>query len=168
MALPHLIDRCLPSGVKGFAYALLFATSATTLTGVWSAMSAMWIGDFSKKKPDASCKRSVKITLLFAAISFVLANTLVDKVFDKLILANIPVAALSFGLLAGFHWKKASRPGVIASIAMGVLCGAGAYWYFGEEGGYTWYWAVLGIPLTFLTGTVVSLRYRAPFTEIKA
>ncbi len=46
MAFPQLIDRCLPLGIKGFAYALLFATSATTLTGVWNAMAAMAIGDF--------------------------------------------------------------------------------------------------------------------------
>ncbi|MBS0603555.1 MAG: sodium:solute symporter [Verrucomicrobia bacterium] len=157
MALPHLIDRCLPSGVKGFAYALLFATSATTLTGVWSAMSAMWIGDFSKADPASSCKRSIRITLLFAMASLLMANTLVDKVFDKLILANIPVAALSFGLLAGFYWKRASRRGVMMSIAMGCLCGAGACLIFGEQGGYTWYWAVWGVPLTFLTGTLSSL-----------
>lgn len=159
MALPHLIDRCLPYGMKGFAYALLFATSATTLTGVWSAMSAMWIGDFLKTgdQPLGSCRRSILITLCFAAISYLLANTVVDKVFDKLILANIPVAALSFGLLAGFYWKKASRQGVILSIAMGILCGIGAYWIFGEEGGYTWYWAVFGIPLIFATGIIVSV-----------
>lgn len=157
MALPHLIDRCLPAGARGFAYALLFATSATTLTGVWSAMAAMWIGDFSKSTLKTSCKRSIATTLVFAAFSFLMANTLVDKVFDKLILANIPVAALSFGLLAGFHWKKASRPGAIASIAMGIAVGIGAYLIFGEAGGYTWYWAVIGIPLIFLSGIAVSL-----------
>jgi solute:Na+ symporter, SSS family len=162
MALPHLIDRCLPAGLKGFAYALLFATSATTLTGVWSAMTAMWIGDFTKADPSREpkgCHRSISITLCFAGISFVLANTLVDKVFDKLILANIPVAALSFGLLAGFYWKRVSRRGVFLSVLMGCLCGSGAYWFFGEEGGYTWYWAVYGIPLTFLTGMITSILY---------
>ena len=155
-ALPNLIDRCLPSGIKGFAYALLFATSATTLTGVWSAMAAMGIGDFTKASPASTFRRSMRLTLCFASISYLLANTLVDKVFDKLILANIPVAALSFGLLAGFYWKRASRAGVIASIVMGILCGGGAYWIFGEKGGYTWYWAVIGIPLIFGTGIIVS------------
>jgi len=162
MALPHLIACCLPIGLRGFSYAVLFATSATTLTGVWSAMSAMWIGDFIKNSAiskQKNCKRSILITFMFATLSFLLANTLVDKVFDKLILANIPVAALSFGLLAGFYWKRASRQGVLFSIIMGCICGIGAYWIFGEEGGYTWYWAVYGIPLTFLTGITASLLY---------
>jgi Na+/proline symporter len=161
MALPNLIDQCLPKGIKGLAYALLFATSATTLTGVWSAMTAMWIGDFSKQATPTihSYKRGVYITLCFALLSYVLANTLVDKVFDKLILANIPVAALSFGLLAGFYWKKASREAAITSMMMGILCGCGAYWIFGEEGGYTWYWAVFGIPLIFITGIITAFYY---------
>ncbi|NGX53314.1 MAG: putative symporter YidK [Chlamydiae bacterium] len=157
-AFPTLIHTVLPRGFKGFAYALFFTTSATTLTGVWSAMSAMWIGDFLKSpSKQTDYRRSMMATLFFAGISFLLANTLVDKVFDKLILANIPVAALSFGLLAGFYWKKASRLGVLISIIMGCACGVGAYWIFGEAGGYTWYWAVYGIPLIFLTGIAGSL-----------
>jgi len=155
-ALPSLIDRCLPLGFKGIAYALLFATSATTLTGVWSAMSAMWIGDFLKTRSDSTL-RSILITVFFGAISLILANTLIDSVFNKLILANIPVAALSFGLLAGFYWKKTSLPGVYLSILMGCICGVGSYCIFREEGGYTWYWAIYGIPLTFLVGILGSL-----------
>ncbi len=95
----------------------------------------------------------MRLTLLFAVLSITLANTLVDKVFDKLILANIPVAALSFGLLAGFYWKKASPQGVVLSIVVGCASGVLAYLIFGEEGGYTWYWATVGIPLIFLRGS---------------
>lgn len=164
-ALPFLINHCLPFGIKGSAYALLFATSATTLTGLWSAMSSMWIGDFLKTDPDKQnigYKRSINITIMFALISLVLANTLVDKVFDKLILANIPVAALSFGLLAGFYWKKASWQGVYLSIFVGCISGIGSFLVFGESGGYTWYWTVYGIPLIFLSGILGSLFSREP------
>lgn len=156
-ALPSLLVRCLPHGLKGVGYTLLFATSATTLTGVWSAMSAMWIGDFMHSPEEGGCKRGIFLTLCFALFSYILANTLVDRVFDKLILANIPVAALSFGLLAGFYWKRASRLGVYLSLLVGCLCGTGAYWYYGESGCYTWYWAVYGIPLIFLSGMVGSI-----------
>lgn len=158
-ALPYLINNCLPRGFTGAGYALLFATSATTLTGLWSAMSAMWIGDFLKTSADnkEGCQRSILTTITFALISLVLANTLVDRVFEKLILANIPVAALSFGLLAGFYWKKASCQGVYLSVVTGCLCGTGAYWFFGEEGHYTWYWTVYGIPLIFLSGVLGSI-----------
>jgi Na+/proline symporter len=164
MALPKLINQCLPSGLKGLAYALLFTTSATTLTGVWSTMASMAVGDFMKETPGY--RRTIWLTLGFALASLILANTLVDKVFDKLILANIPVAALSFGLLAGFYWKRASRIGVLASIGTGCFCGVFAYLIFGEEGGYTWYWAVFGIPLTFATGIVTSLLSPRPLEDV--
>ncbi len=154
-ALPQLINQFFPLGFKGFAFAILFTTSATTLTGVWSAMTAMLIGDFLKPK-IASRNRPIWITTCFAVLSYLLANSLVDHVFDKLILANIPVAALSFGLLAGFYWQKVTRLGVYLSIIVGCMCGVGSYLRFGESGGYTWYWAVYGIPLSFLAGVIGS------------
>ncbi|MCH9626444.1 MAG: hypothetical protein S4CHLAM2_00660 [Chlamydiales bacterium] len=162
-ALPHLIHTCLPKGVRGAAYALLFATSATTLTGLWSALSAMWIGDFLKTSAE-SAQRSVRVTLGFALIAYCLANTVVDKVFDKMILANIPIAALAFALLAGFYWKRATPLSAYVSITVGSLCGVGAYLYFGEAGGYTWYWAVYGIPLTFVSGILCCIKVRLPRT----
>jgi solute:Na+ symporter, SSS family len=166
-ALPQLIHQFFPLGFKGFAFAILFTISATTLTGVWSAMSAMFIGDFlipqsqvsgrlGYKTKIASRNRPILITTCFAVLSYLLANSLVDRVFNKMILANIPVAALSFGLLAGFYWQTATRLGVYLSILVGCMCGIGSYLLFGESGGYTWYWAVYGIPFSFLAGVMGS------------
>ncbi|MFZ0565348.1 MAG: hypothetical protein WAM28_04110 [Chlamydiales bacterium] len=161
LAFPTLINCCFPKGFKGLAYALLFATTATTLTGVWNAMAAMWIGDFMKPSTATEgCFRSIVATSIFALISFILSNTLIDKVFEKMILANIPIAALSFGLLAGFYWKSVSYKGVLISIMMGCFCGIGAYCLFGEERCYTWYWAAYGIPLIFISGFVGSLIFK--------
>lgn len=156
MALPYIISQVLPDGVRGLGYAILIAASATTLTGVWSAMTTMVIGDFCKKEVQ-NANRAVVITLLFAGVSYLLCNLFVDQIFQKLILANIPVAALSFALLAGFYWQRASRVGAYCSIITGLIVGVFSYWYWGEEGGYTWYWAMFGIPLIFFTGVVGSL-----------
>ena len=149
-ALPTLIRHTLPKGMAGFAYALLFATSATTLTGVWNALTSLW--------GSSSTKKSIQMTLGFALISFILANTLIDQVFDKIILANIPVAALAFSLLAGFYWKRVAKEAAIVSIITGVLAGGAAYFFFREN--YTLYWAFLGIPLSFVSGALVNFRYR--------
>ncbi len=173
MAFPNLIHQCLPIGIKGCMYALLFATSATTLTGIWSAIAAMWMADFTSTKntTQKGCYRSIMIILSFAFCSYLLSNTLIDQVFDKMILANIPVAALSFGLLAGFYWKRASKVGVIASIIAGCICGISAYGFFGESGMYTWYWAMYGIPFSFFVGIVGSFLYvdkKVPIYSIKS
>jgi Na+/proline symporter len=82
---------------------------------------------------------------------------LVDDILNRLILANIPVAALAFALLAGFHWPRANAAGAWASVIVGVAWGVGSFLVVGEAGGYTWPWAMYGIPLIFATGVIVSL-----------
>lgn len=149
-AFPHILHEYLPVGLRGLGYALLFAASATTLTGVWNAMTSMYVSDFH------SSKRVWLITSCFATLSLILSNIFVDKIFSKLILANIPVAALSFALLAGFYWEKASRLGAYCSLIAGLLSGVGAYLWWGDVGMYTWYWAIYGIPVTFLSGILGS------------
>jgi Na+/proline symporter len=151
-ALSYVLGHILPHGWRGLGYMIFFAASATTLTGIWGAMTAMIIGDFLKPNSLHGNKRVFLIMSCCALISYLLSNLLVDQVLAKLILANIPVAALSFALLGGFYWKKASRTGAFCSIVVGVLWGSGSYLFWGEEGGYTWYWAMMGIPLIFLAG----------------
>lgn len=160
LAIPTIIDKLLPVGIKGVAYATLFMITATTLAGVWSAMSSMVIADFAKKREGY--KQGLWAALGCALLSYILGNVLIDKILDKLILANIPVAALSFALLAGFYWKKASPFGALLSILTGLIWGSFSYLYFGEEGLYTWYWALWGIPLIFGAGIGGSLLRRNP------
>ncbi|NGX36281.1 MAG: hypothetical protein K1000chlam1_01122, partial [Candidatus Anoxychlamydiales bacterium] len=81
------------------------------------------------------------------------------KIFNKMILANIPVAALSFALIAGFYWEKASKIGAYISVVVGLLVGSISYIIFKEEGMYTWYWAIYGISFIFLSGIVGSLLF---------
>lgn len=154
--IPMIIHNLLPSGIKGLAFATLFAICATTLSGVWSAMSSMIIADFWINKPKANYSRACFLTVLFSLISYILGNTFVEKILDKLILANIPIAALSFSVIGGFYWKKVSSFGAILSIFVGLVWGIGCYLKYGEEGLYTWYWIIYGIPLIFTTGILGS------------
>lgn len=159
-ALPFILSNIVPIGARGITYAVIFSIGATTLSGVWSAMTSMVISDFYSKE-SSSVKNPIMITLLFAAICLILANTMVDNVFNKLILANIPVFALSFSLLAAFYWPKVTSMGAYASSFVGLAWGIFCYRYFGEDGGYTMYWAFFGLPLIFLTGISVSLFTRS-------
>ncbi|QVL57020.1 MAG: hypothetical protein KFB93_06470 [Simkaniaceae bacterium] len=155
MAIPTIINTYFPLGLRGIAYATLFMITATTLAGVWSAMSSMVIADFWSS--TRTYKRGMILTLFFALLSYLLGNTLIDKILDKLILANIPIAALSFALLAGFYWERATAFGALLSILTGLSWGLFSYLYFGEEGLYTWHWALWGIPLIFISGILGSM-----------
>ncbi|MCU0252872.1 MAG: hypothetical protein MUE61_22005, partial [Vicinamibacterales bacterium] len=155
-AVPALVAAWLPSGLRGVGFGVLFAAALTTLSGVWTAMAAMVAADFGWR--DARhVARQRQIVAAFACASWLGGAFLVDDILNRLILANIPVAALAFALLAGFHWPRATAAGAWASIIVGFAWGAGSFVIVGESGGYTWPWAMYGIPLIFATGVAVSL-----------
>ena len=164
LVVPAMIAEWLPQGARGIGFATLFVASLTTLSGVWSAMTAMVAADFGWAEARTISGQQ-GLTAGFALICWLGANLLGNNILDRLILANIPVAALAFALLAGFHWRRATAAGAWASVAVGVAWGVGCFLIVGEAGGYTWPWAMYGIPLIFATGAVVSLisrRWGAP------
>lgn len=160
MAVPHMVLAWLPVGVRGVGLALLFAAALTTLAGVWTAMAAMLAADFGWS--NASRIGTQRLALAgFAFLSWLGGTFLVDDILNRLILANIPVAALAFALLAGFYWPRATTPGAWASIVVGIVWGVACFVVVGEEGGYTWPWAIYGVPAIFITGVVTSLATRS-------
>ncbi len=156
MALPVMVGLWLTPFVRGVVYATLFVAAVTTLTGVWSAMVAMLVADVAPARLAAVARQRLA-TVMFAVMSWLGANLLVDDILSRLILANIPIAALSFALLAGFYWPRANTAGAWASIVVGIGWGVGCCLHFGDAGGYTWYWAIYGIPLIFASGIAVTL-----------
>lgn len=156
-ALPYLIEHALPAGLQGIAYGTLFITTATTLSGVWSAMVTLLIQNHKQQTRQSHLQDGLKLNGLCCILTYILANVFIDKIFNKMILLNIPIVALSFALLAGFYWKKATITGAYISIIVGLVWGSGCYLYYGEENMYTWYWAVYGIPLIFISGIAGSL-----------
>lgn len=166
-AVPALVAAWLPSGLRGVGFGVLFAAALTTLSGVWTAMAAMVAADFGWR--DARhVARQRQIVASFACASWLGGAFLVDDILNRLILANIPVAALAFALLAGFHWPRATAAGAWASIIVGFAWGAGSFVIVGESGGYTWPWAMYGIPLIFATGIAVSLATPAAHGQAAA
>ncbi len=153
-ALPYVIHSFASPGLQGVGYAVLFLAAATTLSGVWSAMVTLLIHGRNNQTGTGD---EMVLTGICAFISYFLANIFSGQIMNNMILANIPVVALSFSLLAGFYWRKASKLGVYASILTGMIWGVACYYYYGERHIYTWYWAIYGIPLIFIAGSIGSL-----------
>ena len=155
LVVPMMMIDWLPTGLRGVGYGVLFAAAVTTLAGVWTAMAAMIAVDFGL--PGAGTIGTQRIVLgTLALLSWLGATFLVEDILNRLILANIPIAALSFALLAGFHWPGATTRGAWASVIVGIVWGAGSYAVLGDAGGYTWTWAMYGIPAIFVTGVLTS------------
>lgn len=159
-AVPEIMRRWLPAGVRGAGFGVLFAAALTTLAGVWSAMATMVAADLAAEGRSVRAQRA--LMLGFAILSWLGANLLVDDILNRLILANIPVAALAFALLAGFHWRRATTAGAWVSVVVGVVWGIWCFVRLGDAGMYTWDWGVYGVPLIFLSGIVTSLLTARP------
>ncbi len=157
--IPYIIQNYFPEWLKAFGLVFLFLTSATTLAGVWSAMTTMLIGDFARDVKSTDKKSSIQFTLFFAFLSWLFSILFVDSILNKLILANIPIFGISFALLAGFYWKKASRNAAYISTGVGFFWGVACYFNYGDEGQYTWYWSIYGVPLIFISGILFSYLY---------
>jgi solute:Na+ symporter, SSS family len=158
LAVPTMMLEWLPPLLRGAGLATLFVAALTTLAGVWTAMAAMVAADFGWPAARAT-KVQRRLLAGFAVASWLGAVGLVDDILNRLILANVPVAGLSFALLAGFHWPRATTAAAWASTLVGIAWGAGAFVLIGEAGGYTWTWSIYGVPLIFATGVVVSLGW---------
>lgn len=156
VSLPYLIYHALPANLQVLAYVVLFLVAASTLAGVWNAMVTLLVGSIFKTTKFRVAKSRAWM-LLCALLAYFIANTFIDNILSKMILFNIPIVAFSFALLAGFYWRKANACGAYVSITVGSAWGVFCYLYFGETGLYTWYWAIYGVPLIFISGVITSL-----------
>lgn len=152
-AIPFAIRNSISDNLVIYAYILMFLISSTTLTGIWNSMTNIVMELNNKKTTDSY----ISTNLGCALVTYILANYLVDNILNKMILANIPVIALSFALLSGFYTNSPSRVGAYVSIFTGLLFGIGSYIIWGDEGVYTYYWAFLGIPAIFISGYIATI-----------
>jgi len=155
-AIPYLINYATPHYFKGLAYVIFFCIGATTLVGIWNAMVALLI---SRLSDENKLWRSYSLKFFCILLSFLGANICNASLLNTMLLANIPIVALSFALLAGFYWRRVKRLSVYLSTITGILWGVFCYLYYGEQRLYTWHWAIVGIPLIFIIGIVSTLCF---------
>lgn len=154
--IPYIIHTYFPPAFKMVAYVILFLIASTTIVGLWNTIASVLLAQRAMNRN--SIRQSISMTMGVAIVTYLGANLFVDKILDKLILTNIPIAALSFSLLGGFYWKRVSPFASITSLITGTVGGFACYLYFGDPA-YLWYWAVYLIPLHFIVGAVSTLLF---------
>jgi SSS family solute:Na+ symporter len=157
LAVPTALASWAPMGAKGLGYAVLFTIAITTISSIWNTWVTLALTDFGFASNLANTQRG---TLVIAGVSWVAGNTLVDAILDKMILANIPIASLLFGILGGLFWPGATTAGVWASIFTGFVGAVFCFLWFGDAGMYTAWWAFGVVPLSCAVGVAVSLLSR--------
>ncbi len=152
LALAHIIATELPLSTEIGFYIILFLIATTTIAALWNTMTSVIFVHSSYKKTTNSNRLLV---IGIAILSYLIAVFFIDQILDKMLLFNIPIAALSFSLLYRFYGKKKNLIGAILSTSVGIVVAIILYLIFDQES-FVFYWAFLCIPLVFITGFLCS------------
>ena len=155
-ALPQALITWAPSGLRGLGFAVLLGIVITTMSSIWNTWVAMAVTDFV---PITTLKTSRGFMVILAMVSWVASNLMPDGILGNMILANIPIAALLFGLMGGLYWRGASKAGAWAATISGFVGAVTCWWTLPL---YEWWWAVGAVPASVVIGVVFSLALPDP------
>tara|TARA_B100001146_G_C16201087_1_gene444729 strand:+ start:6729 stop:8405 length:1677 start_codon:yes stop_codon:yes gene_type:complete len=164
-ALPALILRVMPVGIKGLMVAGFLAALMSSLSSVFNSTSTLFTFDFYKQwRPNASEKELVNVGRL-ATIALVVVGLAWIPFMQKLtegggiyrylqsVQAYIspPIAA---AFLLGIFYKKINGKGALAALWTGFILGIGrlVLEYMSQEGG-------MALSETSLIGTLVTMNF---------
>ncbi|ACD30974.1 sodium-solute symporter family protein [Francisella tularensis subsp. mediasiatica FSC147] len=111
-------------------YIVMFLIALTTIAALWNTMASMCFVHFQRNKSE---KKNIITVIIIAILSYTLANTFIDQVLDKMLLFNIPIAALAFSLLYGFYGSRTNFLGAILSTIVGIVSALYCYLLFKQE-----------------------------------
>lgn len=139
-------------------YIVMFLIALTTIAALWNTMASMCFVHFQRNKSE---KKNIITVIIIAILSYTLANTFIDQVLDKMLLFNIPIAALAFSLLYGFYGSRTNFLGAILSTIVGIVSALYCYLLFKQEE-FVFYWVFICIPLSFIVGylPIIIDKYR--------
>ncbi|HYC77502.1 MAG TPA: hypothetical protein VEI02_07730 [Planctomycetota bacterium] len=148
---PHFIVHYLPDGVRGLAFAGLFAAAVSSLAATLNAATTTWMTDVAPR-PDASALGLRRARRLMAAFAVVLVGMGLFFVrWDRgrtgdLVILALQVSSIVYGGLLGSFLSALTLPpgggavrdrftalGVAAGVALGL-----AFFFFRDPAGRTW------------------------------
>lgn len=133
-AVPEMIRLLLPAGLRGLMFAALFAALMSSISGTLNSASTIFITDIWGQvrrwsgKAAMTEKQALRMGRAFTAVliivSAILAKPIADResiyVFTQTVLSMFQGPTLAI-LLLGIIWRRATRWGGLAGLALGVL-----------------------------------------------
>ncbi|WP_150465876.1 sodium:solute symporter family transporter [Francisella sp. SYW-2] len=147
-AFVYIVRNLFSKPMLVIFYLMMFMIALTTIAALWNTMASMCSVHFQDNKSE---HKNIITVMIIAILNYILANTLIDQVLDKMLLFNIPIAALAFSLLYGFYGSKTNLLGAILSTVIGVISALCCYLIFNQDD-FVFYWASVCIPLSFIIG----------------
>ena len=111
---------------------------------------------FLRKPKDASPKINYVVWVILGSITYYIALNKIDNVLHVAVLAVMQICSIYFSVISIFYFRRISKLGALVSIFLSILIGYISFFYFGEQGNYIWYWAIVGLPAMFISGYCLS------------
>ena len=148
-----MVDKLLPSGVKGLVVAALLAALMSSLSSVFNSSSTLAVMDFYHKfRPTASEKELVRagqLTTVLVVIMGVLWLPFIGRMSGQLFVYLQSVQAyisppIAVVFLLGLLWKRLNGAGALTALLLGFVLGALRFVAeLGAKSGWEW---VTGCP----------------------
>lgn len=118
-AFAVMVENLLPTGVRGLVLAAALAAMMSTSSGALIACSTVAANDIWRRGTDVHSNRL--FTLVLGIIAIGVAVVLNDVVAALTVAYNILVGGLLVAIIGGLVWKRGTRIGAMASMAVGAL-----------------------------------------------
>ncbi|MEC3980272.1 sodium:solute symporter [Amycolatopsis sp. H20-H5] len=126
-AFATIVERLLPTGVRGLVLAAALSAMMSTASGALIACSTVSTSDLlgklglKSKSGEGEVTRNRIATFVLGVLAIGIAM-IVDDVVDALTIAyNILVGGLLVAIIGALFWKRGTRPGALASMIAGTL-----------------------------------------------
>ncbi|MGC7098889.1 sodium:solute symporter [Amycolatopsis lurida] len=164
-AFATIVADLLPAGVRGLVLAAALSAMMSTASGALIACSTVSTTDLMAKlrgkaaapgnnAEDAEVSKNRLTTLVLGLVAIGIAMVVTDVVAALTIAYNILVGGLLVAILGGLAWKRGTRQGAVASMAVGALAAIVLMIVDGMEANSPIYW---GLGSSLLVYVVVSL-----------
>ncbi|MFI6025168.1 sodium:solute symporter [Amycolatopsis magusensis] len=160
-AFATIVEDLLPAGVRGLVLAAALSAMMSTASGALIACSTVSTTDLLGKlrgrtpySEEGEVSRNRLTTLVLGLVAIGIAMVVTDVVAALTIAYNILVGGLLVAILGGLAWKRGTRQGAVASMAVGALAAIVLMVVDGMEANSPIYW---GLGTSLLVYVVVSL-----------
>jgi SSS family solute:Na+ symporter len=125
-AFATIVENLLPTGVRGLVLAAALAAMMSTSSGALIACATVASNDIWRRRSQGDDVHNNRMfTLVIGVVAIAVAVALNDVVAALTVAYNILVGGLLVAIIGGLVWKRGTRLGAMASMAVGSLTAIG-------------------------------------------
>jgi SSS family solute:Na+ symporter len=165
-AFATIVERLLPTGVRGLVLAAALSAMMSTASGALIACSTVSTSDLlsklglkgSGKDPEADVNGNRWTTLVLGLLAIGIAMVVTDVVNALTIAYNILVGGLLVAILGALFWKRGNRVGALSSMITGTVVVVAFMVIDGMEANSPIYYGLGSSLVAYVVGSLLSPR----------